>query len=230
MNYPQTNNMVSHCFFRSNITFVLSAVTVRVNTSSTLTLDFDASFLVGVGGKKPIVVLQEKKRFHEKSRKKRFHAYQLKDHSYVKVWSQDLAQHFTTTDTDCHIVVTETGEVLLQEGEDSPTLLMDGDGSRVVDTWLQEGELIGCLPPARPAYARKREDARYEVFVLEDDHRTGSTLPHTWTDDWLSVCGNQKRGIAVTSYNDQTLSIFSTQGNLIIPYDIIHRLMSLLWH
>ena len=146
--------MVSTCFFRSNITFVLSAVTVRVNTSSTLTLDFDDSDRVGVGGKKPRVVLQEE------SGEKRFHAYQLKDHGYVKVWSQDLAQHFTTTDTDCYIAVTETGEVLLQEGEDSPTLLIDRDGSRVVDTWLQEGELISCLPPARPAYAQKREDAR----------------------------------------------------------------------
>ena len=94
--------MVSTCFFQSNITFVLSAVTVRVDTSSTLTLDFDASLWMGVGGKKPIVVLQEK------SGNKRFHAYQLKDHGYVKVWSRDLA-HFKTTDTYCLIAVTETG-------------------------------------------------------------------------------------------------------------------------
>ena len=148
-----------------------------------------------------------------------FHAYQLQDGTYVKLWSKDLKQHFTPY--DCRIAVTDSGEVLLQEDEYSPTLVFDSSG-RHVNTWTHEGRLIGCLPPSRLVYAQeRREDKRWEAVVVDEKHSTENTLPHTWgRNGYLSVCQNDGR-IAITASYDRTLSIFSSQGNIPLPHGLL---------
>ena len=98
--------------------------------------------------------------------------------------------------------------MLLQQ-KDARTVLVNRHG--VLDTWQQEGKLIGCLYPRRVVYQRRRE-RKSELLVREED-RSVTAADHTWRlDGFLSVCGAEEK-IAVTEHLDQTLSIFSTQGN-----------------
>ena len=115
---------------------------------------------------------------------------------------------------------------MLQENRGSgPTVLLDLNGGRVIDDWMQKGLLIGCLHPARPVYAQKRKDA-VELVVLDEDHRTEKTLTHAWTGYWLSVCEDDKQErMVVTSLQDKTMSIFSPQGNIQTPNGICAKLL-----
>ena len=120
-------------------------------------------------------------------------------------WSRDLPQHITA---NCFKAVTAVGDVLLQEDTDARTVLVNRHG--VLDTWQQEGRLIGCLYPRRVVYQRWREET--ELLVREEDGSV-TAADHTWRwDGWLAVCGAEEK-IAVTEFEDRTLSIFSTQGN-----------------
>ena len=195
-------------------------------TSSYLTLDHEADYLVGIGGgEEPRIVLQETSKERKKRKERRlFYAYTpQEDGKFVQEWSQDLA-HITTD--RCLIQVTATGEIMLQEREGAPpTLLLDRNGGRVIDTWTQKGLLIGCLHPARPVYQQWRKGA-CELVVLDEDHRTEKTLTHAWTGGALSVCEDDKQErMAVTSWQDQTMSIFSPQGNIQTPNGICTKLL-----
>ena len=175
---------------------------VRVETSSTLSLDFKGSWPAGAGGEDPCIVLGEQ------GDSRMLHVYKLhEDGHHVEAWSRHLPQHVSAR---CRKAVTAAGDVLLQEDEDSTTWLVNRDD--VLDSWQQEGLLIGCLSPRRAVYQRlRRKERDWQLLIREED---GSVLAaeQTWRHWHLSVCGDQDK-IAVTDYSDRTLSILSTQGN-----------------
>ena len=165
-------------------------------------LNFQAAvwWTVGAGGADGCIVLGEEKA-------DRLHVYTLHENGeYMENWTRDLPQHITA---DCWKTVTAGGDVLLQEKTDARTVLVNRHG--VLDTWQQEGELIGCLYPRRVVYQRRSKE-KSELLVREEDGSV-TAADHTWRQDGLlSVCGAEEK-MAVTESLDRTLSIFSTQGN-----------------
>jgi len=185
------------------------AFAVYVKVSRTLWLDFEAPRINAAGGEDSCVVLAEK------GDKRALHVYRLlQDGQHKEQWRHDFPEEITA---GCSKAVTAAGDVLLQEDYSSTTLLVNW--YRVLESWQQEGELIGCLPPKRAVYVSRRRNkegaSHNQVLVREED---GSVLgsEHLWRGilPLLSVCGDQDK-IAVTASTSQTIFILSTQGN---PY------------
>ena len=192
--------------------FVVFAV--RVESSTEDSVDFEASWNAGAGGQDPCIVLgemrnrkeEEEEEEEEEGDRDLLHVYSLhEDGHHVEQWSSDLPQHVTA---DCWKAVTAAGDVLLQE-ENSTTFLVNRH--RVLDSWEQEGTLIGCLSPRRVVYQLWSEERDYQLIVREEDGSL-SAAEQTWRGGDLSVCGDEDK-IAVTEYLTGTLSILSTQGH-----------------
>ena len=223
--------------------FVVFAV--RVESSTEDSVDFVAPCEAGAGGQDPCIVLGEerdRRLLHRLLKRRRLqplqpllHVYNLQeDGHHVEQWSSDLPQHVRA---DCYKAVTAAGDVLLQE-YNSTTFLVNRH--RVLDSWEQEGELIGCLSPRRVVYVlRRKEERGYQLIVREEDGSL-SAAEQTWRYGALSVCGDEDK-IAVTENDTEhyterfterftgTLSILSTQGNSQhTPYTSHHNSQQLL--
>jgi len=182
--------------------FVVFAVHVESSTEDSV--DFEASLTASADGEDPCVVLGEK------GDRCLLHLYSLnEDAHHVKQWSRDLPEHVTA---DCRKAVTGAGGVLLQERKDNSTTFLV-NGHRVLDSWEQEGELIGCLSPRRAVYQLRRKEEDDSQLMLRGKDRSLSTVEQTWRlYERLSVCGYQDK-TAVTEGYDQTLLILSAQGD-----------------
>jgi len=191
--------------------FVVFAVYVESSTEDSV--DVWASWSVSAGGQDPCIVLgemrdsKEEEKEEEEGDRRLLHVYSLhEDGHHVEQWRSDLPQHVTAY---CRKAVTAAGDVLLQE-YNSTTFLVNRH--RVLDSWEQEGELIGCLSPRRVVYRLWRKEERDCQLIVREEDGSLSAAEQTWRRGYLSVCGDEDK-IAVTERNARTLSILSTQSN-----------------
>jgi hypothetical protein len=108
---------------------------------------------------------------------------------------------------------TSTGLCLMQDGEDAPTVAMDGDGE--VSRTQREGVLLTCPASNRAVYVRGREDGRGGEIVIWSGADCVTLRPpadQQWSSD-LSVCEDGARLAVVDSgfISPSILDIFLQQ-------------------
>ena len=183
------------------LTHYLCGVTVKVEAGGVFHLGFKADLHVGYGIHGEALVEDNQRTLHE---------FELKeDGAYTKIWHRQLPQGI---ESSCRKAVTASHNVVLQDGKNSPTLILNLDGSQLLDTLQHEGDLFASIPTGL-VYRVGDYNRGYELVTVRDGGEVSRLQPEAgrkWSD-LLSVCQDELGRTAVIDKENHSLDVFSGQ-------------------
>ena len=177
-------------------------VTVLLEARPVFHLPFTADDRVGFGSHGEAVVTDENQRT--------LYKFEItEDESYTQMWHRELPQDIKS---GCRKSMTASHNILLQDTENSPILILSPDGSQLLDTMQNEGKLIDSIPAG--LVCRVWDDDRgYELVTVGDGGEVSRLQPearNSWSV-WTSVCQDELGRTAVINEENCSLDVFSGQ-------------------
>ena len=109
--------------------------------------------------------------------------------SYREEWRCQLPENIKR---HCRKFLTDTGNVIMHNEEDSKTFLFDED-MKLIDSWQHQGYLIATLSGERAAYAvGEGEEWHVEIRIQDGDVLQLKPDRNTWESESLSVCDDAR--------------------------------------
>ena len=186
--------------------------TVHVETMPGLKLEFDASnclkaarAVVGINKSTGAVVVED---LHEPL----LHKFHLQQNGTYKEEQRHLLPE--NINRDCPKYLTDAGNVMLHNHDDSTTFLFDQD-MKLLDSWQHQGYLIATLSGTRAAYAVEEGKEWYvEIRIQNEDVFQLKPDRSTWEDEYLSMCDDVRTEKLAVTYASiaSFLDIFSRDG------------------
>ena len=165
-------------------------------------LPFTADHGVGFGSHGEAIVTEKNQRT--------LYKFELKeDGIYTQMWHRELPQDIKSY---CTKALTASHNILLQNTDNFPTLILSPDGSQLLDTMQNEGILIGSIPTGLVCSVVDY-DRGYELMTVGDGGEVSRLQPeggHKWSE-YLSVCQDELGRTAVIDNENHSLDVFSGQ-------------------